>query len=99
MAASIVSSKVSDPIMVSSSTYLGGKELMNFQIIVLIGILFCKSIHLYIFLKRMAYSDISSPSSYSKLSYFRCHISTWTLVLNLVTNFGTKLCLWSVLSS
>ncbi len=47
----------------------------------------------------MAYSEISSSSSYSNASHFRYQTSTWALVLNLATNFGTKLCLWSVASS
>src|SRR6266540_284923 len=99
MAASIASSKVSGPIMVSISTYLGDRELMNLRTTVLIGVLFCGSTRLYIFLKRVVYSDISSSSSCSKTSHFLYQTSTWTLVLNLTTNLGTKLCLWSVPSS
>src|SRR6266498_2603633 len=93
MAASMASSKVSGPIMVNISTYLGGRELMNLRTTVLVRVLFCESIRLYIFLKWVVYSDMSSSFSCSKASHFRCHTSTWTLVLNLATNFDTKLCL------
>src|SRR6266498_2489395 len=91
MAASIALSRVSDPMMVSISTYLDGRELINLHTTVLVGVFFCGSTRLYIFLKRVAYSDMSSSSSCSKASHFRYHTSTWTLVLNLATNFGTKL--------
>src|SRR6266498_1337475 len=98
MAAFTASFRVLGLIMVSSFTYLDSKELINFQIIVLIRVLFCGSTHLYIFLKRVAYSDISSSSLCFRASHFQCQTSTWTLVLNLATNFSIKLCLWSVLS-
>ena len=99
IAAFMASSRVSGPIMVNISTYLNGRELMNFLTIVLSGVLFCRSTHLYIFLNRMTYSEISSSSSCFKLSHFLCHTSTWALVLNLATNLDTKLYLWSVPSS
>src|SRR6266540_1754226 len=71
IAASMASSRISGPIMVSISTYLGGRELMNFLTIVLSGVLFCGFTCLYIFLNRVVYLKISSSSLCSKLSYFQ----------------------------
>src|SRR6266540_6062986 len=99
MATLIASANVVSPIIVNSFTYLGGKELINFLTIVLVGVLLCGSTRLQIFLKQVVYSEIFSSSSYSRASHFLCHTSTWALVLNLATNFSTKLCLWSVASS
>src|SRR6266542_2064602 len=96
--ASMASSRVSGPMMISSFTYLDGRELINFHMTILFRVLFCGSTCLYIFLNWVAYSDMSSFSLCFKAFHFQCHTSSWTLVLNLATNFGTKLCFWSVTS-
>ena len=46
IAASIASDNVVDFMIINSSIYLDGKELINFLMIILVGVLLCGSTHL-----------------------------------------------------